>query len=86
MNREEREKPSATVETKINDSSATTDKEIITPSNIKPKVIRNGEKREKAKSSATTGKSIKQTFDSERLQRYSKGSDELDYEWDYFKH
>ena len=36
-------------ETKCKDSSATADKEIITPFDVKPKVIRNGEKKKRQK-------------------------------------
>ena len=49
MNWEEREKPYATAETKSKDLSATVDKEIITPFDVKPKVIRNGEKKKRQK-------------------------------------
>ena len=42
INRKESENPSVTAETKYKNSSATADKEITTPSDVKPKVIRNG--------------------------------------------
>ena len=42
INLKESENPSIMVETKCKNSSATEDKEITTPSDVKPKVIRNG--------------------------------------------
>ena len=52
---------------------------------VEPKTVRNGGKY-KAQTSATAGNSKESTSDLERLQRYLKGNNKLDYAWDYFKH
>ena len=52
------------MEARSKDPSATADKEIIMPSDVEPKTTHNGGK-EKAKTSATTGKSNELTSDSE---------------------